>query len=442
VELSKKSSTARAQDEIPHFDANLNKFTTYSDIVNLSDPKIRLLGPFDFEPVKPQDVGADLLSELGNVEPDAVFVRDHVPISQWTNLLKALKGSSMTLPTINKKVEKKSKPAIVEKKQAKKNCQMCGKVDAGQELIVFDATSSQSTFCVHKSCGLKPTSANDRKVISTKEVSKLLDKALKSIRTSTASDGATYCVLDEFRTQFNLHLDRVKRNNNEAATTTSESPEVYPCSDFDDEELQKMPVVYAYFTKADDPSGVSERNAKIAKLDHDVMKRREKRRAREYAEELKKDFPHKVVATKSRSTTHSDPPEKTKQPPKQTLQSSEDDPLGLAEVNSEIGALSRIHAERVREKRRASSGNTPPKKAKMADDSVSTSLNERDASVETKKTSAGKIGAAKVYTGPHLDIPAEPAAPYLNIPDLPPGWVCRSVPRGGTPVSCFAFISR
>ena len=90
--------------------------------------------------------------------------------------------------------------------------------------------------------------------------------------------------------------------------------------------------------------------------------------------------------------------------------------------------------------------NTPQKKAKMADDVVSTSLNERDASVEAKKTSAGKIGAAKtpklVYTGPHLDIPAEPAAPYLNIPDLPPGWVCRSVPRGGTPVSCFAFISR
>lgn len=433
--------------------ANLEKFTTYSDIVDLSDPTIRLLGPFDFEPVKPKDVDADLLSELGNIAPDAVFVRDRVPISQWTGLSKALNGTNMTLPTIGDKIKKKGKPFIVEQKQApmkKSSCQLCGKVD-GQEMIAFDATSSQSTLCVHKSCGLKASSGNEKKIISTKEVSELVDKALKSIRTSTASDGTTYCVLDEFRAQLSLHLNHARQN--EATTAISEYPDVYPISEFDEEELQKMPDVYAYYTKADDPSGASERDAKIAKLDHDVKKRREKRLAREYTEESKKNFPHNVIATKSRSSTqHSEPPEKTKQPPKQAVQ-TENDPLGLAEVNMEIGALSRIHAERVRE-RRASSGSTPQKKAKL--DEVVAASNEGDASVEAKKTNSCEIGvtpkAAKtpkrtssgslaVYTGPHLSIPAEPAAPYLNIPNLPPGWVCRKVPRGSTPVGCFVFIS-
>lgn len=50
-----------------------------------------------------------------------------------------------------------------------------------------------------------------------------------------------------------------------------------PESDFADGDVEAMPVAFAYH--AEDPSGISEENAKIAALDHDVQQRRRKRNA-------------------------------------------------------------------------------------------------------------------------------------------------------------------
>ena len=450
VELSKNNSTDE-EVEIPHFHPNLDRFTTYSDIVDLTDPKIRLVGPFDFEAVQSKDVAADIKLELGNISPDLVFIRDRVPISHWMELLKAIKGSNMPLPTIeDSKAKKKRRQSNIGRRKSVKiqpACHLCGRVDSTKELLVFDGSLSHSSLCAHKECGLKSLSANERMLISTKEVSELVEKTLKSVRQSTTSDGTAFCVLDELRSQLDLHLNQAARNG----VVTPEYPAVYPCSEFADGELRNMPELYAYYTKADDPDGVSERNAKIAKLDRDVEKRREKRLAREYAGESKKNY--NATATKSRSGNNTEGTmQSVRSSEKNSLQPIQPDvidPLGLAEVNVKIGVLSRIQAERIREKRRASSGTMPPKKkAKTSTEDVSeqnekvcTTIESTGKGMSTQK--AAKIPkqkssstSAMVYIGPHLSIPAEPAAPFLGIPNLPDGWICRNVPRANnTPVS-------
>jgi hypothetical protein len=448
--------------------------------VNLGDPKLRLIGPFDFEAVQTKHVDAEI--NLGGVSPDDVYVRDRVPISRWIELSNTLKGRDIDLPTIEYTAKKKRKSSNTEKKLPKQEatCHLCGLSDPSQELLLFESTPSQPTLRFHKSCGMKASSAKKeaaagRRVISTNEVSELVEKTLKNIRQAATKDGTTYCLLDEFRAQLDLHLARIVTQDG-TKTATSEYPKVYPLSAFDAEELKNMPVTFAYYTKADDPSGVSEMNAKIAKLDYDVTKRREKRRAREYANDSKKTY--KVAPTKSRSG-NSEQSEKTstvqvsvadassthassgrgrgrprKESPRPTQpanvssslsltrltdesevnQSSvPNDRFGLAEINETIGVLARIRAEKVREKRRISSGNTPQKKISRAspDEDVSGAKvidSSTPLSVE-KTTTSNDCAAADATETPGMPELAEPAGPHLNIPNLPDGWTMLRVPR-------------
>ena len=293
MEISKKTNDDA--NYIPQFQANLKRFTTYSDILDLSDANTRLVGPFDF---KARDRNVDGIN-LGGVLPDNVYVRDQVPMGKWIELRDALKGRNITLPTMrwpdNRK--KKKTPNIKDNHASNKSaCHLCGEVDSSQEMLSFEETPNLSALCVHKACGLssvKLKAASSKKVISSGDVSELIGRAQKSIRRALTSDGEVYFMLDELKAQIDVNLNRFAAQNNMKSTCTPSKlsrAEVYLESEFDPNELQTMPVVFAYHTKNDDPDGTSERNAKIAKLDHDVAKRREKRLARQYADVSEKSF--------------------------------------------------------------------------------------------------------------------------------------------------------
>jgi hypothetical protein len=217
-------------------------------------------------------------------------------------------------------------------------------------------------------------------------------------------------------------------------------PNVLPESEFTTIELQNMPMVFAYHVRSDDPSGLSEQNAKIAKLDHDVARRREKRLANQYSEESKKTYSNNT--TKSRSETKPTKPagkaEKLVADAKQAICSPFDDPSGLGQVNETIGLLARISAERSREKSRASadsgSSDQPPHKMARTTSSGDFS-NKSNPDGKTRARKAKRNDTAVVYDGPLLSLPAEPAGPFLNIPDFNlDGWTVRTKSRSSDSV--------
>lgn len=314
VDLSKKgSSDVKGNAEVVEFQPNLDRYTTWSDVVNLSDPNIWLVGPFDFEEVTPAHIDLDYF-DPGNASLDDLYVRDRVPISRWHELLEALEGSDIAVPSLEGK-KKKRKSSIGERKKAKKQaaCQLCGTVNPGDESLLFHDTTSGSVLCVHRSCGLQSESVGTDslsfpKIISTKEIWAMVDKTIAGVRQATASDGEVYCVLDEVRAQLISHLGGIVTQMTSPAdpfvSRPNEGPmlpRVFPESEFTADEQQSFRVAFAHHVKADDPSGASEINAKIAKLDYEVEKRREKRLAREFTDVSKKTFPHSVVPKKSRS---------------------------------------------------------------------------------------------------------------------------------------------
>lgn len=103
-------------------------------------------------------------------------------------------------------------------------------------------------------------------------------------------------MVDELKNDINQRLDALvnalaKPKNAKGAAkkpNTHVVVECYPESMFDPEDVKY--VGFAYYTKEDDPTGLSETNAKIAKLDYDVKKRRERRIARENADDSKKVY--------------------------------------------------------------------------------------------------------------------------------------------------------
>ena len=371
VDLSKKMNPGNSR---PEFQANLEKYTTYSDFVNLADPKIRLVGPFDFEQVQKHHINDNV--DLGGVSPDDVYVRDRVPLSRWVDLTNALGGRNFTLPTIaNTKSGKKRKSSDSEKKlprsRIKPACHECAKVEPSSEMLIFDKTSALSKLCIHKACGLQTSLGNGtmarRTLISTNEVTELVQKTLSSIRNAATADGETFCVMNELKEELNRNLDAAMQSSSEAAARPR-FPDVYPETDFDQDEVNNMPTVYGYFTRDDDPSGTSEMNAKIAKLDYDVTRRREKRLAKESAKETN------ILAAGVSSHT--------------------------ADVLARIVSVA---------KRRDSTDSEGPKKVARTTELVGE---------ESSKESRSAL--------------SEPAQPYLNIPNLPRGWIMRRIPRTGS----------
>ena len=295
VDLFNNENSAKVR---PQFQANLERYTTYSDIVNLADDVIRLSGPFDFKPVDWSHIDPEMRVDIGGVSPDDVYVRDLVPMAQWMELTKASKGRKMTPPTIENENKKRKRQSTTsnEKKRAKTKatCELCGKDDSSQEFLVFRGTSSLPARHVHKDCKsqLQSSSSNGTAAARIREVSNIFQKTLESIRQATSSSGEAHCMLDELRAEFITQLDTLAKSKSAKATMKVPNPPIlldcYPESMFAPEDVKH--VIYGYYTKEDDPTGWTETNAKIAKLDHDVKKRGERRLAREYTDHSMKTF--------------------------------------------------------------------------------------------------------------------------------------------------------
>ena len=188
---------------IPKSQAYLGRYTTYSDIVDLADGKIRLVGPFDFEAVDANNIDSDARVdlEIHYAKPDNIYVRDIVPTVRWIELSNVLKGRNMPLPIIEYgNTDTKVGSPIGKKKIPERNgkpCYLCGKNDSIED-------------------GLQASSAYGEKVpiIEVDEVTKLVKSTLESIRKAPTATGEVYCVVDELRAQLNKSLDKYAKKNN------------------------------------------------------------------------------------------------------------------------------------------------------------------------------------------------------------------------------------
>ena len=299
-------STEGEERLMSEYHPDFDKYTTWADVLDLMDTKTRLVGPFDFADIKlPPLKGEDL--KIFNEETKKLFianhsnlyVKDRVDMSRWQELLDAIKGREIEPPTgVAKKAAKKKKERLSGGKRAHDEskvhassdkrtreepkgpvCQECGKgATEKMPLLLFPATTLQSSMYVHSSCGWKHNDiVSEEKMME--EISALAEKAFNQTRQATTEDGQAFYVRSELKDAINLALGswiggeaRASPSSHRAkspvAAAFSEPLEGLPESDFTQEELDSFPVVFAHHIE--DPSGTSEGNAKIATLDYEV----------------------------------------------------------------------------------------------------------------------------------------------------------------------------
>ena len=324
----------------PDFD----KYTAWADVVNLMDAKTRLVGPFDFvddikpPPLRAQDLKmfSDEAQKIYQASHSDLYVKDRVPLNQWKELVNAIKGKDITPPTIaveKKQYKKKKQPPSTtattatvntnntnnkrprdetkDKTSNKKTrttesmgqvCLACGKEATEKEpLLFFPATASESSFYIHVACGKKD---HNHKLVWTQkaseELSSIVESALAQTRKAASRNGKSFYVVGELKNTLNEALESWAEGNEVARPSSSsvtkaevvkkKSPaKAKPTeplkglheSEFTMSEIEAFPVTFAY--EIDDPTGLSEENAKIATLDYEVEQRR-MRRAENQAE--------------------------------------------------------------------------------------------------------------------------------------------------------------
>jgi hypothetical protein len=288
--------------------------------------------PLTEEDLAPYDEATKKLFVENHVN---LIVKDRVPLSRWQELLEALKGRDICPPTV---VAQKSKEKTTNKllasvakrvcdegtstsvKRPRANpsylvCQECQTSDEGKgKLLVFPATSRKAYFCIHVSCAKQNKKNN---VISRdgakRDIYSLLDSTLSQTRRARVGHG--YYMINELRDTLHEAVDKwVGELNNLPASSSriKKPPKLTPptrvqqpmthrmpsehhhtaipqslistscepiqglsIADFTNEEIDSFPVAYAYYP--DDPTGVSEENAKIATLNHGVKERQLRR---------------------------------------------------------------------------------------------------------------------------------------------------------------------
>jgi len=316
---------------------DFNKYTTWADVLDLMDTKTRLVGPFDFDDIKPPPLKEEDLAifnedtkKLFSANHSNLYVKDRVPLSRWKELLESIKGREIDPPVVvmeetRKKKKKKrlsgggkrardesqghAATQVSSDKRAREEqprgavCEECGKGATEKEpLLLFPATSSQSALHVHASCGKR----NHNQPIVSKEqmkveISSMVEAAFTQTRQATSWDGKAYCVLGEVKDALNQALESWVGGMEARASLpaggvgklasamaiSSEPLEGLPEANFAEEELASFPVAFAYHNE--DPGGISEENAKIATLDYEVEQRRLKRSSVGQSENKKKE---------------------------------------------------------------------------------------------------------------------------------------------------------
>jgi len=280
-----------------------------------------LVGPFDFDdikspPLKEEDLEPydDELKKLFIANHANLLVKDRVNLSYWQELSGALRGRDIEPPTIAVEKHRKrssSKKRLSGAKRAREevnmgqqqverpSCRDCGKGGSEDDpLLHFAAASSQSAFYIRESCVRKNDNATIAPGDEMKEkILSLVEAAFDGTRRATSSvDGRNYYVLDELKDSLNEKLgsrmdDALQLHRDDTSSFAAAVSSLSPVSEilegvaeanFDEEDVESsFPVAFAYH--AEDPSGISEENAKIATLDYEVEQRRQRRRQSEEA---------------------------------------------------------------------------------------------------------------------------------------------------------------
>jgi len=293
----------------PDFD----RYTTWADVMDLMDDKTRLVGPFDFEDTKPPPLTDEELA-MYNKETRKIFmehhsdlyIKDRVQISKWYELaVEVLRGRNDIEP-----------PSIAVENPKKKSRLSGNKRGwspmgtSASALLSFPATSSRPSVDIHHP-SFGPPSTKKKHAASKTPVSKgklkeeilsVIDTTLYRTRHANSSvDGEVYYLFQEVKdalkkafgnwtietptTDDGGKKDDEKDNDDDDDDDSGEVKKSHePIQGLDEEKFSKkevdtFPVVFAY--NNDDPSGVSEENAKIATLDYEVEQRRLRRRSSE-----------------------------------------------------------------------------------------------------------------------------------------------------------------
>ncbi|KAL3815425.1 hypothetical protein ACHAXA_009170 [Cyclostephanos tholiformis] len=321
----------------PEFHPDYAKYLAQATILNLMDDETRLVGPFDFDdsvtkapPCHERYVAKydDESREIFLANYTNLYVRDRVPLSRWMELLDAIRDRQIDPPVVG--YEKNDKTGDVAKRRAsvkRARDVMRGPMASSQTskgkrardgpkerpyqelgkdgtLLTFPATASRPKLQLPLSDGWK---SHGRMIVSRERMkegmSSVIEAAFARIRQATSEDGKVYHVLDELKESLNEEIDSFVVADLSAASTSpaierGEIPsgplEGLPTSDFAEEEVDSFPVVFAFDNE--DPDGISEENARIATLDHEVKQRQLKRSGVDLSEEMKK-----AKSTKKRS---------------------------------------------------------------------------------------------------------------------------------------------
>jgi len=296
---------------VSEYHPDFDKFTTWADVLDLMDTKTRLVGPFDFDDVKPPPLKeADLA--IFNQETRKLFstyhsdlhVKDRVHRSRWQELMDAIRRGDREIepPTISKpKVIKRKRQSSAGSKRPREEMSRKGRevrpskkgaerVDSGNvatekdPLLFFPASSSKPSLYVRASCR---TEKNDRMILSKDEIKEdilnVVDATLARTRHATTNSeyGKEYYVFEEVKEALIQSLGHWMAPSRLGAANASSSVleqssepilEGLAEEGFADEDIESFPVAFAY--DHNDPGGISEENAKIAALDYEVEQRR------------------------------------------------------------------------------------------------------------------------------------------------------------------------
>mmetsp|Transcript_13131 Transcript_13131/g.23802 ORF Transcript_13131/g.23802 Transcript_13131/m.23802 type:complete len:821 (-) Transcript_13131:80-2542(-) len=263
--------TSEGEDRLmSEYHPNFDKYTTWADCLDLMDTKTRLVGPFDFDDIKPPPLKEEDLAifneetkKLFSVNHSNLFVKERVHLSRWQELTEALKGREIEPPTVPKEVRRKKKRVSVSKraremsmgqavqpsgekrareeskgqaaqpigeKRAREEskgqatqffsdvraqaepkrpvCQDCGKGATEKEpLLLFLATSSRPSLHVHASCRKKK---HDQTIASKgkikQEIMSMVEATFTRTRQATPGDGKAYYVFGEVKEALNQAL--------------------------------------------------------------------------------------------------------------------------------------------------------------------------------------------------------------------------------------------
>ncbi|KAL7428844.1 hypothetical protein ACHAXH_001073 [Discostella pseudostelligera] len=231
-----------------------DKYTIWARELDLMNTDIRLVGPFDFEDIKPPPLTEEDLAPFDDemkiffmANHSSLFVKDRVPLSRWQELLEVLNGRDICPPTVvaraseeetlNKKAHTSSEKrtriqepaASVQDSSVKKRrgnpsgsvCHVCQTIDEGKgKLLSFPATSVHASLHVHVSCA-KQSESNMivSKDVAKRDISSLLESTLSQTRRAPSGNGRAYYMINELQVAMNEAIQKWVREFNSSASS-------------------------------------------------------------------------------------------------------------------------------------------------------------------------------------------------------------------------------